>query len=70
VNRAHHGISLVLDTEQFDALHAEADRRGVSARSLLRDGVEFMTGVPSAFEVKGRPTPIADDGRRARKVSS
>jgi hypothetical protein len=61
-----HTVSVTLDPEQFAALHAEADRRGVSLRCILRQGVELATGQPSAIPSRHRPVPIAEDGRRLR----
>jgi hypothetical protein len=46
-----------LDPLQYAALNREADERGLSMRTLLRQGVEVMTGVPSQIESRKRLRP-------------
>jgi hypothetical protein len=61
-----HTVTITLDTAQFDALHAEADRRGLPLRAILRQGVELVTGEPSAIPIRSRLAPISKDRRRLR----
>ena len=51
---------------QLEALHAEADRRGVAMQPMVREAIATLTGCPDPIRPFKRHTPHADDKRRDR----